>query len=100
MQAHSLLPTWWRNTVHWERGQCFLRYVSSDHSAFAVYWGNILAVTSVVGGALVVALDVLGPRLLNPASAALVLMAAISQCVCAQLIIESGRVFQTFERCA
>jgi len=79
-------------------GTVFLRYVSSDHSAFAVYWGNILAVTMVVGGALVVALDVLGPRLLNPASAALVLMAAISQCVCAQLIIESGRVFQTFEK--
>ena len=30
-------------------GTVFLRYVSSDHSAFAVYWGNILAVTMVVG---------------------------------------------------
>jgi len=79
-------------------GTVFLRYVSSDHSAFAVYWGNILVVTSVVGGALVVALDLLGPRLLNPASAALVLLAAIGQCVCAQLTIESGRVFQTFEQ--
>jgi O-antigen/teichoic acid export membrane protein len=79
-------------------GTVFLRYVSSDHSSFAVYWGNILVVTSVVGGALVVALDLLGPRLLNPASAALVLLAAIGQCVCAQLIIESGRVFQTFEQ--
>jgi O-antigen/teichoic acid export membrane protein len=79
-------------------GTVFLRYVSSDRSSFAVYWGNILVVTSVVGGALVVALDLLGPRLLNPASAALVLLAAIGQCVCAQLIIESGRVFQTFEQ--
>jgi O-antigen/teichoic acid export membrane protein len=79
-------------------GTVFLRYVSSDHSAFAVYWGNILVVTSVVGGALVVALDLLGPRLLNPASAALVLLAAIGNCLCAQLTIESGRVFQTFEK--
>ena len=79
-------------------GTVFLRYVSSDHSAFAVYWGNILVVTSVVGGALVVALDLLGPRILNPASAALVLLAAIGNCVCAQLTIESGRVFQTFEQ--
>jgi O-antigen/teichoic acid export membrane protein len=79
-------------------GTVFLRYVSSDHSAFAVYWGNILVVTSVVGGGLVVALDLLGSRLLNPASAALVLLAAIGNCVCAQLTIESGRVFQTFEK--
>jgi O-antigen/teichoic acid export membrane protein len=79
-------------------GTVFLRYVSSDHSAFAVYWGNILVVTSVVGGGLVVALDLLGPRLLNPASAALVLLAAIGNCVCAQLTIESARVFQTFEK--
>jgi len=79
-------------------GTVFLRYVSSDHSTFAVYWGNILVVTTVVGGGLVVALSLLGPRLLNPASAALVLPAAIGNCVCAQLTIESGRVFQTFEK--
>jgi hypothetical protein len=60
-------------------GTVFLRYVSSDHSAFDVYWGNILVVTSVVGGGLVVALDLLGSRLLNPASAALVLLAAIGR---------------------
>ena len=79
-------------------GTVLLRYVSSDHSAFAVYWGNILVVTSVVGGALVLVLDLLGPRLLNPASAALVLLAAIGNCICAQLTIESARVFQTFEK--
>jgi O-antigen/teichoic acid export membrane protein len=79
-------------------GTLFLRYVSSDRSTFAVYWGNILVVTSVVGGGLVVALDLLGPRVLNPASAALVLLAAIGNCICQQLTIESGRVFQTFEK--
>ena len=79
-------------------GTLFLRYVSSDRATFAVYWGNILVVTSVVGGGLVVALDLLGPRVLNPASAALVLLAAIGNCICQQLTIESGRVFQTFEK--
>lgn len=79
-------------------GTVFLRYVSSDHSAFSIYWGNILVVTTVLGGALVVALDLLGPKLLNPASAALVLFAAIANCVFAQLTIESARVFQTFEQ--
>lgn len=79
-------------------GTIFLRYVSTDHSSFSVYWGNILVVTTVVGGGLVVALDVLGPRLLNPASAALVLLAAIGNCIFGQLIIECARVFQTFEK--
>jgi len=79
-------------------GSVFLRYVSSDRSAFAVYWGNILVVTSVVGGVLVFALVQLGPKLLNPSSAALVLLAAVGNCICAQLTIESGRVFQTFEQ--
>jgi O-antigen/teichoic acid export membrane protein len=79
-------------------GTVFLRYVSSDHSVFSIYWGNILVVTSVVGGALVVILVLLGPRILNPASAALVLLAAIGNCICAQLTIESGRVFQAFEQ--
>jgi O-antigen/teichoic acid export membrane protein len=79
-------------------GTVFLRYVSSDRSAFSIYWGNILVVTSVVGGALVLVLVLLGPRILNPASAALVLFAAIGNCICAQLTIESGRVFQAFEQ--
>jgi O-antigen/teichoic acid export membrane protein len=79
-------------------GTVFLRYVSTDHSAFAVYWGNILVVTLAVGGTLVVILDLLGPRILNPKSAALVLLAAIGNCICAQLTTESGRVFQAFEQ--
>lgn len=79
-------------------GSVFLRYVSMDRSTFAVYWGNILAVTTVVGGALVVALDLLGPKLLNPESAAIVLLAAIGNCIFVQLTIEAGRVFQTFEQ--
>jgi len=79
-------------------GSVFLRHVSSDRSTYAVYWGNILVVTSVMGGALVLLLDLLGAKLLNPASAALVLLAAIGNCICVQLTIESARVFQTFER--
>jgi O-antigen/teichoic acid export membrane protein len=78
-------------------GTIFLRYVSSDRLAFSVYWGNILAVTTVVGGGMVLALVAVGSHVLNSASAALVLLAAISQCVFAQVIVEASRVFQTFE---
>jgi len=79
-------------------GTVFLRYVSSDRDKFSSYWGNILVVTTVVGGGMVLALAALGPHILNPASAALVLLAAISNCVFAQIIVEASRVFQTFEQ--
>ncbi len=79
-------------------GTLFLRYVTADHSKFSEYWGNLLVVTTVVGAALVLALQLLGPRLLNPASAALVLFAAVGNCLCGQLTIEAARVFQTFEQ--
>jgi len=42
-------------------GTVFLRYVPRSFRLRG-YWGNILVVTSVVGGALVVALDLLGSR--------------------------------------
>lgn len=78
-------------------GTVLLRYVTNDHSAFAIYWGNLLIVTLGLGSILTVALHFLALRLLNPASAALVLLAAIANCLCSQLSLETGRVFQTFE---
>ena len=47
---------------------------------------------------MVAVLTVLGHYILNPGSAALVIFAAIANCLCATLSIETGRVFQTFER--
>lgn len=79
-------------------GTVFLRYVSGNRAAYSRYWGNVLTITFVVGGALVAILYVTGRAVLNPASASLVLLAAIANCLCSQLTTETGRVFQTFEQ--
>ncbi len=79
-------------------GTVLLRYVSGERGKFAIYWGNLLLVTLGVGSLLVVILHFVAPHALNPASAALVLVAGIANCVCAQLTVETGRVFQTFEK--
>ncbi len=79
-------------------GTIFLRYVSGNRPAFAVYWGNIVLLTVILGGLMTAVLTVLGHFILNPASASLVVLAAIANCICAQLSIETARVFQTFER--
>jgi O-antigen/teichoic acid export membrane protein len=79
-------------------GTVLLRYVSGDRKTFAVYWGNILLVTLGVGSLLVAILHFVAPHALNPASASLVLLAGIANCVSAQLTVETGRVFQTFEK--
>ena len=79
-------------------GTVFLRYVAGNRRAFARYWGNLLVLTFIVGGVLIAIVYVVGREVLNPASAALVLLAAIANCLCSQLSTETGRVFQTFER--
>src|SRR5579883_1309418 len=79
-------------------GTVFLRYVSGNNKAFAVYWGNVLLVTAVAGGGLTIALHFIAQTVLNPSSAAIVPMAALANCFCAQLTTESGRVFQAFEQ--
>lgn len=79
-------------------GTILLRYVSGDPKAFAPYWGNILMVTLGTSGFLVLCLFIVAPHFLNAASAQLVLPAAISNCLCAQLTTEIGRIFQSFEK--
>jgi O-antigen/teichoic acid export membrane protein len=79
-------------------GTVFLRYVSGNRSAFAPYWGNILLLAFGIGGALSVVLHWLAPHLLNPASASLVLLAGIANCLCQPLTMEIGRIFQAFEQ--
>jgi len=79
-------------------GPIFILYVSGNKPGFAVYWGNILFLTLTFGGVMVAVLTVLGHYILNPGSAALVIFAAIANCLCATLSTETGRVFQTFER--
>jgi O-antigen/teichoic acid export membrane protein len=79
-------------------GTVFLRYVSGNPDRFAPYWGNILVATIGTSGLLMVILPVVGRHILNPASARLVLVAAISNCLCAQLTTECGRTFQSAEK--
>lgn len=79
-------------------GTVFLRYVSADPSLVAVYWGNILRTTVAVGTGLVLLLYFAAPHLINPASASLVLIAAIAICLCSQLLTATAQVFQTFEK--
>jgi O-antigen/teichoic acid export membrane protein len=74
-----------------------LRYVSADHTRFAAYWGNVLGVSLTMGGLLIVALRVVAPHLLDPASAALVLLLAVGSCICEQITIGATQAFQAFE---
>src|SRR5579862_7737338 len=54
-------------------GLLFVRYVGTDRSKFAAYWGNILLSSAVAGLTFTVVLRLIAPHLLNPASAAIVL---------------------------
>ena len=76
----------------------FLRHVSSDRTLFGIYWGNVLLVTLTMSGVLIVALHLAAGKLIDPASAALIVPAAIATCLCEQLTVAAGQVFQTFER--
>jgi O-antigen/teichoic acid export membrane protein len=79
-------------------GTVFLRYASAVPELFAPYWGNILMASLSLSGVIVAALVVLSSHILDPASARLVLMAAIANCFCTQLVMECGRVFQAAEK--
>jgi O-antigen/teichoic acid export membrane protein len=79
-------------------GTLFLRYVSVDRNKFAVFFGNILLVTLVFGAILVVGLHFAGQHLLNPASAALVVLAAIANCLGTQFGICAAQIFQAVEK--
>jgi O-antigen/teichoic acid export membrane protein len=79
-------------------GILFLRYVSQDARKFPFYWGNILVTTLGVGAILVLALWLLGPLVIGSSAAAILLPVAIGDCICGQLTLCAGQVFQAFER--
>ena len=79
-------------------GLLFVRYVSSDAGNFAAYWGNIILTTFGIGSLLTILLYVVAPHLLNPASASLILLVALGECICRQLVICISQVFQAFEQ--
>jgi len=61
-------------------GTVLLRYVSPDHSRFAVYWGNILAVTATMSGLLILILHLIAPHIVSPTTAGIVFIMAIGSC--------------------
>jgi O-antigen/teichoic acid export membrane protein len=68
-------------------GLLFVRYVSLNAGIFATYWGNILLTTCCVGSLITILLCFIAPHLLNPASASLILLVAIGECIFRQIII-------------
>jgi O-antigen/teichoic acid export membrane protein len=78
-------------------GTLFMRYVGSGSGGFAAYWGNILISTLGVGTTLSVLLWLLAPHILNPASASIVLVVAVGNCIFNQLVACMGQIFQTYE---
>jgi O-antigen/teichoic acid export membrane protein len=76
----------------------FIRHVSADRTQFAVYWGNILMVTLSMSSFLILVLHFAARHLIAPASAALIVPTAIASCLCEQLTVGVGQVFQTFEK--
>ena len=79
-------------------GTVFLRYVSIDGSKFSLYWANILLVTTIGGLVTTAVLHVLGSHVLNPASAAIVLLAALANCFGTQITSCAAQVFQAIEQ--
>ena len=79
-------------------GLLFLRYVSADNSNLRLYWGNVLMSVFLLGGLLVVGLNLGGRWLVGAATMPLLLPIAISDCLFQQLTSCAGQVFQTFEK--
>jgi len=79
-------------------GLVFMRHVSTEPRNFPVYWGNILMATLGAGSIITVILYLIAPHLLDPASASVTLLVALGECVCRQLVICIGHLFQAFEK--
>jgi O-antigen/teichoic acid export membrane protein len=79
-------------------GTLLVRYVGADHTKFSAYWGSVLLLTSGFSLVLISGAQLAAPHLLNPASAALVILAGLGNCFCNELTRNAAMVFQTFER--
>jgi O-antigen/teichoic acid export membrane protein len=79
-------------------GIVFLRHVSPEPRRFAEFWGHILIATSFASILLVAGLAFAAPHIVSRESARLILLVAIAECICNNLAVCSGQVFQAFER--
>ena len=78
-------------------GILFMRYVGSGQGEAHAHWANVLVSTLTVGSGLTLVLYLLAPHLINEASASIVLVVAIGNCVFSQLLPSIGQMFQTLE---
>ena len=78
-------------------GTLLLRYVSADRSRFPFFWGNVLLVTFATSGLIIVLLSLIAPRILDPASAAVIVATGVAMCLCEQLTVSATQVFQAFQ---
>ena len=78
-------------------GLLFMQYVSTKAENFAVYWGNILLATLGAGSLVTALLYFAAPHLLNAESASVTLLVALGECMCRQIAVGVGQIFQTFE---
>ncbi len=79
-------------------GYVFVRYVGQDLRTFSKYWGNILLLTTVLGSMIVMGLYFAAPWLLRSTPVSLLVCLAIGECLCSQLTLCCGQVFQAYER--
>lgn len=79
-------------------GLVFMQHLSSEADNFAAYWGNVLLSTLCAGILITWLLDLIAPHLLNAESASIVLLIALGECLCRQLVVCIGQIFQAFEQ--
>lgn len=79
-------------------GTLLLRYVSTDAGRFSAYWGNVLLTTLTMSAILIFAAKITAPHLIDPASAALVVITGLANCFCGEITRNASMVFQSFER--
>jgi len=79
-------------------GFLFLRYAGRRRELFAKYWGSILLVTLTVGLLLTALLQAVASRLMPATPVALLLSLSLADCVCSQLTLCCGQIFQTYEQ--
>lgn len=76
----------------------FLRYVSPEPRNFPRYWANVVVTTMSLGSIFAAVLTWAGPHVSHFCSHGMLACIALGDCVCAQLTLGAGRVFQALER--
>jgi O-antigen/teichoic acid export membrane protein len=79
-------------------GLLLMRYVSPDHTRFREYWGNVILSTALFGSLLVLGLHIAGRWMIGGASASVLILLAIGDCLCGQLTGAASQAFQAFEK--